>query len=93
MTSIEIVIADQTYVLRGEETEEHLKEVAELVRRKVDSLRKQMPALTLQKAAMLAAFDFASDAIKGKKKALEYRSAVLNKAGDLLERVESELSN
>jgi cell division protein ZapA (FtsZ GTPase activity inhibitor) len=93
MASIEITIANQKYVLRGEESEEHLREVAELVRRKVENLRKKTPGLTLQKAAMLAAFDFASDTINGRRKALDYRASVLSKATQLLERMESELAS
>jgi len=91
MNSIEITIGNQKYVLRGPESEEHLREVAELVKRKVETIRKKNSALTLQKAATLAAFDFASDTIKYKKKAVDYRSAVLSKAGELLSKVEQEL--
>lgn len=92
MASIEITIANQKYVVRGEDSEEHLKEIAELVRRKVESLRKKTPSLTVQKAAMLAAIDFASDSIKGKLKSQDYRSSILSKATQLLERVEGELA-
>jgi cell division protein ZapA len=93
MESIEITIGGQKYVLRGEDSQEHLREVAEMVRRKVESLRKKTSGLTLQKAAMLAAFDFASESIKGKKRAVDYRSQLLTKAHQLLERVQSELSS
>jgi cell division protein ZapA (FtsZ GTPase activity inhibitor) len=93
MASIEITIANQKYVLKGEENEEHLKEVAELVRRKVENLRKKTPNLSLQKAAMLAAFDFASEAINGRRKALDYRATLLAKATQVLERVEGEVAS
>lgn len=93
MASIEMVIAGQKYLLRGEETEEHLREVAELVRRKVESQRKAAPSLDLQKAAILVAFDFASQAIKGKRQANEYKAQLVQKAGALLERVEQALQS
>ncbi|MBI1859711.1 MAG: cell division protein ZapA [Deltaproteobacteria bacterium] len=64
MNSIEIAIAGQKYILSGEETPEHLNEVSELVRRRVESIRKKNPGLSLQKATMLVAFDFASETIK-----------------------------
>ena len=92
MASIELTIGTQKYVLRGDETDEHLREVAELVRRKIDALRKKSPSLSLQKASMLAAFDFASQMIKGRKKALDYRSELVAKASQLLQKVESELA-
>ena len=93
MESIEVNIADRSYVVRGDDCEEHLKEVAELVRRRIESLQKKNTSLNLQKASMLAAFEFASDIIKDKKKAVEYRSTILSKASSLLEQVENELSN
>lgn len=91
MNSIEITIANQKYVIKGEEGEAHLKEVAEMVRRRVETIRKRNPNLTLQKAAMLAAFDFASDVIQNRKKSIDSKAAILNKAHSLLERVEREL--
>lgn len=91
MNSIEISIANQKYVIRGEEGEAHLKEVAEMVRRRVENIRKKNPNLTLQKAAMLAAFDFANDVIQNRKKNIDSKAAILNKAHSLLERVEREI--
>ena len=91
MNSIEISIANQKYVIRGEEGEAHLKEVAEMVRRRVEAIRKKNPSLTLQKAAMLAAFDFANDVIQSRKKSIDSKAAILTKAHSLLERVEREL--
>ncbi len=93
MSKIEIEIGGQQYVLRGEETEDHLREVADLVKKRVAALRKKTPTLSLQKASILAAFDFASQVIKGSKKSADYKSAVLTKAKLLLDRVETELSS
>ncbi len=90
--NIEIVIGGQKYVLKGEETKEHLREVAELVRRKVEVIRKKSPTLSLQKATMLAAFDLASQSIKGRKKAIDYRSSLLTKAHRLLEKMQADLN-
>ena len=92
MTSIEISLGNQKFVIRSEESEEHLKEVAELVRRKVESIRRQSPTISVQKAVMLAAFDFASRTIKGRRKALDYRASVVDKAECILKRIEGELS-
>lgn len=93
MPSHEFSIGNQKYVVKSDETIEHLQEVAELVRRKVESLRKKNNALTLQKAAMLAAFDFASQSIKGKKKATENRGKLLSKAEAILEKLEAEIGD
>jgi len=92
MSSIEIVIGNQKYVLRGDESEEHLREVAEMVRRKVEAVRKSSPALSFQKAAVIAAFDFAAEAIKGRRRASDYRSSLLERANCLLSKVEAEIA-
>ncbi len=91
MASIEIVIAGQKYVLTGEEPAEHLNEVSELVRRRVESIRKKTPGLNIQKAAMLVALDLASEYIKQKRRGIDTRNGVVNRAQKLLERVEGEL--
>lgn len=92
MKSIEVSIGKQKFVVSADESEEHLLEVTELVRRKVESLRKADPAMNLQRATMLAAFDFASETVKGKKRASGFRTAVLTKAQDILERVQTDLT-
>jgi len=91
MNTIEILIGNQRYELKGNESPEHLEEVAQMVRRKVDSLRKKSAGLNLQKAAILAAFDLASDLIKAKRRSTENRAAILSKAQKLLEKVEWDL--
>lgn len=93
MNTVEIKIGSQVYLLKGEEDVEHLREVGELVRRRVESIRKQFPKLTPQKASMLAAFDLASEAIRGRKRSQHYRSTILSKASDLLGRVQLELAS
>jgi len=90
MKSIEVSIGKQKFVVKADETEEHLQEVTELVRRKVESIRKLDSTMSLQRATMLAAFDFASETIKGKKRASNFRTAVLSKAQEILERVQTD---
>lgn len=92
MPNLEVKIANQNYVLKSDETEDHLRETTDLVKKKIESLLKKDPALPLHKATMLVAFDLASHSIKGRKKALEYRNAVVGKAQNLIDRVQSELS-
>ncbi|MCB0417338.1 MAG: cell division protein ZapA [Bdellovibrionales bacterium] len=92
MASIETVIAGKKYVLSSEDTEEHLQEVAQMVAKKIAAIQKDRPSLGLQKASIIAAFDFASLLIKGKKQGQEYRSAILNRAHQMLEKFNSELS-
>lgn len=92
MKSIEVSIGKQKFVVSADETEDHLQEVTELVRRKVESIRKLDPTMSTQRATMLAAFDFASETIKGKTRAGNFRAAVLSKAQEILERVQTDLS-
>ena len=93
MATIEFTISNQKYLLKSEDGDEHLAEVAELVRRKVESIRKKNPALSLHKAVMLSAVDFASQVIKGRKRALDYQSDIVSRASLLLKKVEHELDS
>ena len=93
MTSIEISIAGQKYILSGEESQEHLLEVSELVKRRVDTIRKKNDSLSLQKATMLAALDFASETIKKTRQNREAKNSALNLAQTLLEKMESEITH
>lgn len=92
MSQIEFAISGQSYVLKGEDSEEHLVEVSELVQRKIENLRKKHPEINQNKATMLAALDLASLFIKSKKRSLENRNTLLNRVQTVLERVESELA-
>ncbi len=91
--SIEISIGGLQFQMSTDEPEEHLREVADLVQRRLETLRRKMPTLTLQNAAMLAAFDFASQVLKSSRKAEEKRAAIAERAQGLLERVENELTS
>lgn len=91
MPSIDITISGQKYLISGNEEENHLREVAELVRRKVENLKKEKPSLSIQKIAILSAIDLASEVIKGKKKSLDYQNKVLSKANELLSNVQKAL--
>ena len=91
MASIEISIGDQKFTLRGDESEEHLHEVANLVQRRVETIRQKAPQLNMQKVAILAALDFASHMIKGTRRTTDTRSLIVEKAKQLLARVELEL--
>lgn len=87
----EISVGNLTYVLRSDESESHLDEVVELVEGSVDALRAKHPGLSMQNATLLAACDLASQLIRGRQQARAYQSAVLDRAGKLLEKVEKEL--
>jgi cell division protein ZapA (FtsZ GTPase activity inhibitor) len=87
----EISVGNATFLLRSDETQEHLDEVVELVQKCVGTLRQHNPSMSMQNAAILAACDLASQLIRGKEQAREYQSAVLERAGRLLEKVEKEL--
>ena len=93
MPSIEFNIEGRKYLLKSDESEEHLRDVAELVRRKVAFIKKSSPNVSIQKASMLAALDFASQTIHEKKKAIHYRTTILSKANQLLNKLEQEVDH
>ena len=92
MASIDIHIANQKYVVKGDDGDAHLAEVAGLVQQRINALMIEHPLMTAPKIALLAAVEFASSAIKGKQQMEDYRATLLSKAGDILDRIERELT-
>jgi len=48
--------------------------------------------MSATKIALLAAMEFASQSLEGKQQLETYRATLLEKAGDILERIERELT-
>lgn len=92
MASIDIHIANQKFIVKGDDGDAHLAEVAQALQARIDSLCDEHPGMTAAKVALLAAVEFASQAIKGRHQVEDYRSTILLKAGDILERIERELA-
>ncbi len=91
MASLEFELAGQKYLVRSEENDLFLKEVAEMVQVRVKKVLEASPKLPLQKAAMLVAFDLAGDLIRARQNTSDHRAAVLSKATQILSRIEQEL--
>ena len=92
MPKIEIEIAGQSYVMKSDESPEHMEEVASLVKKRVENLMRKNAKLGIARATMLTAFDFASQMVKSNKKGTEFKSGVLTKAKLLLNKVEKEIA-
>jgi cell division protein ZapA (FtsZ GTPase activity inhibitor) len=92
VASIDIHIANQKFIVKGDDGDAHLAEVATQVQNKIDSLIVEHPTMTAAKVALLAAVEFASQAIKGRNQVDDYRGSILLKAGDILDRIERELA-
>lgn len=87
----EISVGSAKYLLRSDESQNHLDEVVDLVQQSVGALKDKNPNMSMQNAAILAACDLASQLIRGKQQARTYQTEVLDRAGKLLEKVEKEL--
>lgn len=92
MASIDIRIAKQSFVVKGTDGGAPLSEVADRVQNKIDALLIEHPGMTAAKVALLAAMEFASEAIEGRRIMDDYRNTILSKAGEILERIERELT-
>lgn len=92
MSAIEIHINNQKYVIKSDTASDHLGEVVDAVQNKIDTLLHDHPTMTAIKAALLAAVEFSSQSIESRQRVESYRSAVLHKAEDILERIERELT-
>lgn len=92
MASIDIHIGNQKFAVRGDSDDLHLTEVAQTVQDKVEELLKAHPNQSSTKIALLAAMEFASATLKSKDQMREYRANLLEKAGEILNRIEKELT-
>jgi cell division protein ZapA (FtsZ GTPase activity inhibitor) len=93
MGSVEIVIGKQKYVVRGEDSQEHLNKVASLVQSKISEFLALPANMPLQRATLLATFDLASEVIHRRDASHGQRDGVLSKATHLLEHIEKELKS
>ncbi len=92
MASIDIQISNQKYVVRGDEADANLDQIARLVQSKINSLQQEHPNLTSTKVALLAAIEFASQSLQERHHFEGFREQVLSKAGEILDRIERELT-
>jgi len=91
MPSIDIHFRKQTISVRSPEGEEHLKKVADLVQETLEENALQHPNLASEKIAILAAFEIASEYLKFAAEDQSLRKENLNRASDLLSKVESRI--
>ncbi len=92
MATIDLHIANQKYTVKSDVAEAHLRDVATQLQEKIDAILVDHPGTAATKVALLAAVEFASRAIQGKRQVEDYRSTLLSKAGDILDRIERELT-
>ena len=61
MASVEINILGQTYKIKGDASEEYIKEVAQYVEGKIKEVLEKSPGMAPLKAAILAAMNIADE--------------------------------
>lgn len=71
MGSIEVHILGQKYVIKGEDSAEHIKQLADYVEEKLKEVYATAPSITPLKAAILASLNIADELHRIKK---EYKS-------------------
>ncbi|MBY0370821.1 cell division protein ZapA [bacterium] len=92
MASIDIHIGNQKFSIRGDADNEHLHTVADMVQEKMQELMAEHPTMSATKVALLAAMEFASESVKGRRQLEDYRATLLEKTGHILDRIERELT-
>ncbi|MEW5746732.1 MAG: cell division protein ZapA [Nitrospirota bacterium] len=75
MGSVEVYILGQKYVVKGDESPEYIRELAELVDRKLKEVYAGSPHITPLKASILAALTLADELQKVKR---EYNAVAQN---------------
>ncbi|NOX20471.1 MAG: cell division protein ZapA [Nitrospirae bacterium] len=61
MASVEVTILGQTYKIKGDASEEYIKEVAQYVEGKIKEVVEKSPGMAPLKAAILAAMNIADE--------------------------------
>ncbi len=64
INKVQVTIAGQQYTLRSEDPVEHMQKVAREVEEKFNFVRRLFPEYSLNKQAMLTAFQLADEKIK-----------------------------
>jgi len=88
---VTVKILDQEYQLLSEETEEHVRKVAEYVDRRLREIRDQGGSLSEKKMAILAAFHIASDYFEILERYETLLDSIRSRTESLLKRIGSNI--
>ncbi|MFP3910536.1 MAG: cell division protein ZapA [Desulfobacteraceae bacterium] len=86
---VRIKVFDHEYLLKSEEGEEQLREIANFVNGKCDEIRANAGELTETKLAILTAFHIASDYFQLKKEQEEFKRNIQTRAHFLNHQIEA----
>ena len=89
---IRVRILDQEYLIKSDESEEQVQEIAQFVNDKLREIRDHTDSFSEKKAALLAAFHIASDYFQELKNRDELEKDVQERARSLNYRIDSIVS-
>ncbi len=89
--SIEVFLLGQKYVIKSEEDEDYVQEIAKYVNGKMDEVQKATKTVSTHSIAILAALNIASEYFKLKETQTTLKKEIYEKSGKLLGYIDSQL--
>src|SRR3989304_10510112 len=85
---IEIKVFGQTYTVKTDAEEEHVKEIARYVNEKMDEVLKKTKSVSTLNVAILTALNIADDLLKEREKRVALLREIEVKSRDLVEKID-----
>ncbi|OGP62668.1 MAG: hypothetical protein A2170_05200 [Deltaproteobacteria bacterium RBG_13_53_10] len=90
---VEIKVFGQTYTVKSDAEEEHVREVARFVNQKMEDVLKKTRSVSTLNVAILTALNIADDLLKERKRNTALFQEVRIKSKDLVERIDVRLNS
>jgi cell division protein ZapA len=88
---VEIKVFGQTYTVKTEAEEEHVKEIARYVNEKMEEVLKKTKSVSTLNVAILTALNIADDLLKEREKRITLLREIEVKSKDLAEKIDTKI--
>ena len=88
---IEIKVFGQTYTVKTDAEEEHVKEIARYVNEKMDEVLKKTKSVSSLNIAILTALNIADDLLKEREKRIDLLREIEIRSKDLAEKIDTKI--
>jgi cell division protein ZapA len=88
---VEIKVFGQTYTVKTDAEEEHVKEIARYVNEKMEEVLKKTKSVSTMNVAILTALNIADDLLKEKEKRITLLREIEVKSKDLAEKIDTKI--
>ena len=88
---VEIKVFGQTYTVKTDAEEEHVKEIARYVNEKMDEVLKKTKSVSTLNVAILTALNIADDLLKERDKRIDLLREIEIRSKDLAEKIDTKI--